>query len=167
MLAANCFHEFSGLHTTCQFTLKIFYPDPNKPHLWCSDPLEGFGFDEAKLCFFADDFAIDLSEDGTYYTIKSARNEASLVNLKVTRTSPGFQVGKDGKSLFGTDLQNPWGSMRHAFWPRCAVEGGIVTQDGEVDFTGRGLFIMALQGMKPHHAGPLEMINANSSCASS
>ena len=94
-----------------------------------------------------------MSEDGTSYTIKSATNEASIVHLKVTRKAPGFQAGKDGKSYFGTDLNNPWGSMRHAFWPRCDVEGGIITKDGEVDFKGRAMFIHALQGMKPHHAG--------------
>ena len=104
------------------------------------------------LCFFADGCAVDLSADGAAYTIKSARNEKSLVDLKVTRSAPGFVVGENGTSYFGTDLQSPWGSMRHVFWPRCKVEGGITTPDGYIDFQ-RGLFIHALQGMKPHHAG--------------
>lgn len=73
--------------------------------------------------------------------------------MNITRTAPGFHVGKDGKSYFGTDPENPWGSMRHGFWPRCKVEGSIITKNGEVDFTGRGFFVHALQGMKPHHAG--------------
>jgi hypothetical protein len=146
-------HIFSGLRTTCQFTTKIFYPDGKTPHLWSSDALENYGFDDARLCFYADGCAVDLSEDGTFYTIKSATNEASLVNLKITRTAPGFQAGEDGNSYFGTDPANPWGSMRHAFWPRCIVEGSIITNDGEVDFKGRALFVHALQGMKPHHAG--------------
>ena len=94
-----------------------------------------------------------LSEDGTSYTVKSATNNASIVNLTITRTAPGFQVGKDGKSSFGTDPQKPWGSMRHAFWPRCSAEGVIITKDGNIDFKGRALFVHALQGMKPHHAG--------------
>lgn len=87
------------------------------------------------------------------YSIKSATNEASIVNLTVTQIAPGFQVGRDGKTYFGTDLKNPWGSMRHAFWPRCKVEGSIITKGGELDFKGRGFFAHALQGMKPHHAG--------------
>jgi hypothetical protein len=73
--------------------------------------------------------------------------------LKIIRTTPGFVAGKDGKTLYGTDPKNPWGSMKHAFWPRCSVEGEIVTKDGPIDFKGRALFIHALQGMKPHHAG--------------
>ena len=137
----------------CQFNTKIHYPDDKTPHLWSSDALENYGFDDSKLCFYADGCAIDLSEDGMSYTIKSVTNEASLVNLKFTRETCGFHVGKDGKSYFGTDPNKPWGSMRHDFWPRCAVEGTIVTKAGEIDFTGRGLFIHALQGMKPHHAG--------------
>ena len=42
--------------------------------------------------------------------------------------------------------------MRSAFWPRCQVEGSIITQQGPVDFKGRGMFAHALQGMKPHFA---------------
>lgn len=96
---------------------------------------------------------MDLSEDGTSYTIKSVVNEEAVMNIKVTRLAPGFQVGKDGKSLFGTDLENPWGLMRHTFWPRCSVEGSIVTKSGPVDLQGRAMFVHGLQGMKPHHAG--------------
>lgn len=121
--------------------------------MWSSDPLSNIDFDEQKLNFQADGCAITLSEDGTAYTIKSVTNEASIVNITVSQSAPGFQVGKDGKSYFGTDPKNPWGSMRHAFWPRCQVEGSIVTKEGPLDFKGRGLFIHALQGMKPHHAG--------------
>ena len=148
----------SGIRTTVQFNTKIFYPDQKCPSLWCSDPLDGHGFDEDKFCFYADGCAVDLSEDGTYYTIKSARNEASLVNLKVTRNAPGFKAGETGTTLYGTDLDNPWGSTKHIFWPRCTVEGSMVTNKGEVDFKGRALFIHALQGMKPHHAGPSEYL---------
>lgn len=117
--------------------------------------MDSHGFDEQKLSFYGDGCAITLNEDGTAYTVKSATNEASIVNLNITRTAPGFHVGKDGKSYFGTDPEHPWGSMRHGFWPRCKVEGSIMTKDGEVDFKGRGFLSHALQGMKPHHAGKL------------
>lgn len=144
-----------GLRTTCQFNSKIFYPDGKTPHLWSSDPLDNYGFDDDKFSFFADGCSMELSEDGSFYTIKSATNENSLINLKFTRAAPGFVAGQNGTSYFGTDPKSPWGSMRHAFWPRCKVEGSIITKAGEVDFKGLGLFIHALQGMKPHHAGKL------------
>jgi hypothetical protein len=114
--------------------------------------LKDIDFNEDKTSFFAENCAMELSEDGNSYTIKSMTNEASIVNLKVTRASPGFQVGKDGKTLFGTDPKAPWGTMRHAFWPRNTGEGTITTTDGPIDFSGNALFIMCLQGMKPHHA---------------
>lgn len=107
------------------------------------------------LSIAGDNLSLTLNEEGTAYTLKSAVNEKSLVNITVTRTTPGFCAGKDGISNYGTDPANPWGSMRHAFWPRCKVEGTIVTEEGEIDFKGRGLLSHALQGMKPQHAGAL------------
>ena len=149
----------SGIRTTCQFNTKIFYPDDETPHLFSSDALDNYGFDDEMLSFYADGCAITLNESGDSYSVKSATNEASIVNLTVSQAAPGFHVGKDGKSYFGTDPNYPWGSMRHAFWPRCNVEGSIITKAGDVDFKGRGFFSYALQGMKPHHAGEITPSN--------
>lgn len=150
-LTCPCAHR-SGIRITCQFNTKIFSRDPSKPHLWCSNPLRNYDFSEDKTSFYADDCAVELSEDGNSYTIKSMTDERATVNLKITKAAPGFQVGETGTTLYGTDLENPWGSMRHAFWPRCVSEGTITTTDGAVDFKGQAIFIYALQGMKPHHA---------------
>ncbi|KAI2606824.1 oxidative stress survival, Svf1-like protein [Hypoxylon fragiforme] len=140
-----------GIRTTSQFNSKVFYTDGRKP-LWSTTPLNHVDFSEDKSCFFAKDCALELSEDGKSYTIKSMNDPQSIVNLKITRISPGFVAGKDGKTLYGTDLENPWGTMRHAFWPRCVTEGSIMTKDGPIDFKGKGFLSHALQGMKPHHA---------------
>ncbi|CAM1511475.1 Fc.00g089880.m01.CDS01 [Cosmosporella sp. VM-42] len=141
-----------GIRTTCQFNCKVFNPDETIPHLWCSTPLSNCEFNEDKTSFFADDCAMELSEDGTFYTIKSMNDERAIVNLKVTRTSPGFKAGTTGHTIFGTDLENPWGTMSHAFWPRCVTEGTISVKEGPIDFKGGALFIYTLMGMKPHHA---------------
>lgn len=93
-----------------------------------------------------------MSEDGKQYTIKSMTNSNSLVNLRISQVAPGFQIGRDGKTLYGTNSKKPWGCIRHAFWPRNNAEGTIITNDGSIDFKGRCLFVYALQGMKPHHA---------------
>ncbi|KAI0457510.1 survival factor 1 [Xylaria acuta] len=151
-LAQIIYSNVAGIRTTVQFNSKIFYTDKSKPHLWCSNPLTDYDFSDDKTSFYAKDCAVELSDDGKSYTIKSMNDERSIVNLKVTRTTPGFVAGKDGKTLYGTDLSNPWGSMRHAFWPRCKAEGSIMTPDGPVDLKGKALFVMCLQGMKPHHA---------------
>lgn len=79
-------------------------------------------------------------------------DQKAIVNLKITKTAPGFQGGKTGTSDFGTDPTNPWGWMRHAFWPRCVAEGNILTSEGPLDFKGPAFYVYALQGMKPHHA---------------
>lgn len=143
------------MHTTCQFSTKIFYPkteggEARKP-LWSSDQLTGVDISDDKFNFYADNLAFELSEDGTEYTLKSMTNQNSLVNLTVKKAAPGFTVGEDGKSTYGTDPNAPWGSMRHAFWPRNTVSGSITTSDGPIDFKGKALYIMALQFGKPHH----------------
>lgn len=130
----------------------MFYLDGKKPHLWCTSPLKDLDFSEDMTSFYAQDCAVELSADGKTYTIKSMNNKKSLVNLTLTRTAPGFMAGTDGKTLYGTDFKNPWGSMEHAFWPRCVGEGTITTPEGPIEFKGRAFFVKALQGMKPHHA---------------
>ncbi|KAL8695547.1 MAG: hypothetical protein Q9224_003364 [Gallowayella concinna] len=153
-MAQVIYSNVAGIRTTCQFNTKVFYPsNTDTPPLWSSDTLTEHSFSPDQLSFYADACALTLSPDHKTYTIKSATNDSSIVNLNVTRSSPGFQIGSNGTSTYGTDPQYPWGSMRHAFWPRCHVEGSIITQEeGEIDFKGRGVFIHALQGMKPHHA---------------
>ncbi|EMR61458.1 putative survival factor 1 protein [Eutypa lata UCREL1] len=141
-----------GIRTTCQFNTKIFYPDRSKPILWSSTPLHDVDFSDDKTSFYAQDCAMELSEDGKSYTIKSMNDQKCIVNVKVAQAAPGFVAGKNGTTLYGTDLSNPWGTMRHAFWPRCVGEGQIVTEEGPIDFKGPAFFSHALQGMKPHHA---------------
>lgn len=120
--------------------------------MWSSDALHNVDFSADKNNFYADNVAVELNSAGDSYTIKSMTNKSSIVNLTVTRTAPGFQVGTDGLTTYGTDAKKPWGSMRHAFWPKNKAEGTIMTKDGPIDFKGKALFIHALQGMKPHHA---------------
>lgn len=145
---------YRGIRTTAQFSSKILSKEPGQPHLWASDNVSNFSFSKDMQNFKADGCSMDLSEDGTSYTIKSSTNKSSIVDLKFTQTTPGFVAGKNGTSTFGTDPKKPWGRMKHIFWPRCQVEGTILTQKekGPVDFKGRGMFVHALQGMKPHFA---------------
>ena len=96
--------------------------------------------------------AFELNEAGDTYTLKSARNEGCIVNLTVTRKAPGFQVGENGTSFYGTDHADPWGHMRHAFWPRAIVTGTMQTPTKTYKIDGKALYSYAIQGMKPHHA---------------
>lgn len=150
--------NYRGIHTTAHFNTKIFDQSGAGNHIWHSDGLSNFMFDEQMVCFGADNLTITLNEEGDSYTIKSTVNPDCLVDLKITRKAPGFTIGKDGTSYFGTDPKNPWGSMTHSFWARCAVEGSITTKEKSYDLAGRGLFIPAMQGMKPHHAGTNNLV---------
>ena len=153
-MAQVIYSNVGGLRTACQFNSKIFYPSSSsKPALWVSTLLSNHSFTPDHCSFSADSLDLTLSSSGDTYTIKSAVSATCLVNLTITRTAPGFHVGEDGKTLFGTDVSKPWGTMRHAFWPRATLSGSIITpDDGTIDFTGRAMFVHALQGMKPHHA---------------
>jgi hypothetical protein len=146
------YSNVAGIHTTCQFNSKIFARNASEKHLWCASPLSNLEFSEDDTSLYATDCAVEMSEDGNSYTIKSMNNAESIVNAKITRVAPAFHAGETGNTLYGTDLSKPWGNMRHAFWPRCTAEGTVTTKQGPVDLKGQGIYIMAIQGMKPHHA---------------
>jgi len=144
-----------NLHFTVQLSTKIFHPDGRI--VWSSKPVTNYGFDEGNYSFYADDMAITMSEDGNSYSIKSMVDPGLSIDLTCTRLGPGFKIGKDGKSLYGTDPEEPWGAIRHIFWPRNKLTGFmVVAEKGEpvkIDFSGTTMLVMALQAMKPHHAG--------------
>ena len=120
---------------------------------WYSLPLQDYKIEGNNVT--AKNFSLKLGEDGVLYQLKSAMG-STMVDLTFKQVSPGVIFGEDGTTLYGTDAENPWGKMRHCFWPRCTVEGAIVNNDlGKVDISlqnGLGMVVMALQGMKPHHA---------------
>ena len=142
-----------GVRTLCQFNVKVHYGDAETKPLWTTDTLNDWKFDESKHCLQASKCSVVISEDGSSYALKSSVNPNSVLDMKFRKVASGFLIGKDGTSYYGTDHDNPWGSVRHAFWPRCEVEGSLMTKSGLIDLKGRGTFIHALQGMKPHHAG--------------
>lgn len=154
---------YSGLHITTQFSVKLYHPaNPDGsapgPPIWSTRAVVNQVFDDDQYSFYADDLAVEISEDGNSFSIKSMVDPEVAVDLKFTRAAPGFKIGKDGRTGFGTDAKHPWGFIRHAFWPRCNVEGSIVVK-GERWWAegtkGKGMMVMAMQAMKPHHAGKL------------
>ncbi|KAK9493463.1 oxidative stress survival, Svf1-like protein [Lipomyces doorenjongii] len=142
----------AGLHTTSQFTCRIYHPDKPEESVWTSTHLNDFAVGADKTNFKADKLSIVLSEDLNTYTIKSSVNDKSIVDIAIVREAPGFKVGKDGMTRYGTDYEKPWGSMRHIFWPRATVKGNITVNGHLLEVSGRAMYVMALQGMKPHHA---------------
>jgi hypothetical protein len=140
-----------GVHTTAQFTFKLIHQDHDKltDNIWTSTKLENFSIDGAN--FYADNLSIELKDNNQYH-LKSSVTEESIVDLVITRLTPGVIFGKDGTTYYGDDINNPWGSMRHLFWPRCKVSGTVKTPSKSWEIDGYTMFVKALQGMKPHHA---------------
>lgn len=139
-----------GVITTAQFTFRLIKTkDSDIPTIWTSTKLENFKIKDAN--FYADNLSIELTENKTY-RIKSSVTKDSIVDLTVTKLAPGIIFGKDGNTYFGDDINSPWGSMRHTFWPRNKVEGTILTPQGSYSIDGYTMYVKALQGMKPHHA---------------
>lgn len=143
-----------GIKTTAQFTFRLYSTtkgdsDPNG--IWTSTALEDFRTDGAN--FYAKNLSIvNSGDDADIFTLESTVTPESEVKLVVQRLTAGVIFGKDGTTLYGEDVNEPWGCMRHAFWPRCSVQGTIKLKDATVEIDGLTMFVMALQGMKPHHA---------------
>lgn len=162
-----------GLHTTAQFTFKILKKSDPTDFVWTSTKLENFSIENG-TDFKADNLSIVLDKDTVdTYKIDSSVSKLTEVHLEVKRIGDGIKFGKDGFTYYGTDIENPWGSMRHIFWPRCHVNGSIILREykpgqdigylepNEIEYIeketiqvkdGLTMYVMALQGMKPHHA---------------
>ena len=139
-----------GLHVSTQVNVKVFYPD-GKIH-WSAKTVGNFGFDEHNRSLKGDDFSIILADSNDSFTVKSELDPETLIDLKFTRAARGFMVGKDGKTNYGEDPDAPWGCIKHLFWPKCHAEGKLTVKGEVLNVAGRAMFVMALQGMKPHHA---------------
>ncbi|KAK6882244.1 Ceramide-binding protein SVF1 [Candida tropicalis] len=139
-----------GLTTTAQFTFRLFNPEDDKLNLWTSTKLENFRTDGYN--FHADNLSLEMT-DNKIYTLKSHVCDDSIVEFEMERISDGVIFGDDGMTYYGEDPEQPWGSMRHVFWPRCKINGKIITKEKEyIIDNGLTMFVFALQGMKPHHA---------------
>ncbi|KAI5820981.1 oxidative stress survival, Svf1-like protein [Pyronema omphalodes] len=144
------YSNVANIHVSAQLNVKVFYPD-GKIH-WSAKTMDNYAFDEKKRSFGADNFRIELALDNNSYRIISNLDTETLVDVTITREIPAFKVGKDARTNFGDDAANPWGCIRHLFWPKGKAEGTLTVKGEKIDAAGGAVFIMALQGMKPHHA---------------
>ncbi|CAL9735872.1 ceramide-binding protein Svf1p [Monosporozyma servazzii] len=111
-----------GMRTAAQFTFRIFNAkNPEELNLWTSTKLENFKVDGPN--FHADDLSIELSEDGKTYHFVSNVCEQSKIDIYFTRCTPGVKAGDDPSTYYGDNLDEPWGSISHQFWPRNIVHG--------------------------------------------
>ncbi|CCC70796.1 hypothetical protein NCAS_0F03120 [Naumovozyma castellii] len=113
-----------GIHTAAQFTFRIYdSKNPEELNLWTSTKLENFRIEGPN--FYADNLSVELNDENTTYHFVSNVNEQSMIDLTFIRLTPGAKVGEDPTTYYGDNIDEPWGSMRHVFWPRNSCHGTI------------------------------------------
>jgi len=159
-----------------QFTFRLYDPATGKPE-WRSANVTNFVTAPStstkydKRSCKSDQFSILLDPaHPDCYAIEGNYDANTQVSLKFKRAegAPGWKLGmgpKGGMTYFGAeksgtskDKETPDGAagtdgyVVHRFWPRCHVSG-IVRMGNEVlslDSGSRGIFIHAIQGMRPN-----------------
>lgn len=89
------------------------------------------------------------------YTVTANLDTDLQITLEVVRSAsvPGFKIGKGptgGFSYFGHDKKNADGYVIHRFWPRDIATGLIVHKGQAISVKGPGMFVHAIQGMRPN-----------------
>lgn len=149
-------------YPTIQFTCKIANPATGEK-TWKSLNVSNFvtpppGYD--KRSSKADEFSVfHKASPGTEfpesYTIRANLGNDLQVSFDVQRPAslPGFKVGKGpkgGYSYFGTDTEKAEGYVIHRFWPRMQASGHIIRSGKAEAVKGSGMFVHAIQGMRPN-----------------
>lgn len=88
------------------------------------------------------------------YTLALNFGKDLQVTLEIARPAaiPGWKLGageKGGFSYFGHDPAHPDGFVIHRFWPHYKASGIVVTNGTAVPISGVGMFVHAIQGMRP------------------
>ena len=149
-------------YPTIQFTCKIYNPN-TKEKIWKSVNVTNFttpppGLD--KRSSKADQFSITYkskpgSDEPEGYTLTANLDNDLQITLNITRAAnaPGFKVGggpNGGFSYFGHDPKHADGYVIHRFWPRQAATGLLVHKGHATPVKGPGMFVHAIQGMRPN-----------------
>ena len=149
-------------YPTIQFTCKIHNPN-NSQSTWRSINVTNFVTPPPTLdkrSSKADQFAITHKpgSDPSYpesYDIYANLADDFQIALDVARPAsvPGFKVGqgpKGGFSYYGADVHKPDGYVVHRFWPHTRATGHIIRNGHATSFNAIGMFVHAIQGMRPN-----------------
>ena len=135
--------------------------DPNtKETTWRSINVTNFYPGEDKRSSKSDEFTISHkstpgAEFEEAYSIMGRFGTDLQISVDIKRPAavPGFKIGKGPKggfSYFGPDIEKPEGYVVHRFWPRFQSSGMIVNNGQATSFAGPGMFVHAIQGMRPN-----------------
>ncbi|KAK0557378.1 putative cell survival pathways protein [Tilletia horrida] len=166
-VTSQIIHSSVGLwYPQIQFTFKYFNPKTGEK-VWKSvavthfvtPPPSGSGrkvFD--KRSCKSDQFTVlfDSHPDGSEsYDISASFDQELQITYKYTRpaAAKGWKLGAGptgGKSIFGSNPDSPDGYVVHRFWPQAKTSGHIMLKGNLIDATGNGMFVHAIQGMRPN-----------------
>jgi len=137
-------HSNIGLwKPTIQFTSRFFGEGINT---FKSVNMSNFKLSPDRRSATADNMSIVLNSECNKYTVTLTHKEL-IVSFEFELIDRGFKIG-EGKTYFGQDKST--GFVEHKFWPKGNVKGNMIVDGREFDVTGVGLFVHAIQGMRPH-----------------
>ncbi|THV03248.1 oxidative stress survival, Svf1-like protein [Dendrothele bispora CBS 962.96] len=156
-------HSAVGVwYPTIQFTCKIYDPQTKKS-IWKSVNVSNFACPipgRDKRSCKADQFSIThkSSPGSDYpesYVIQAQPSDDVQIFLEVLRPAnvPGYKIGNDaqgGYSYFGPDPKNAEGYVIHRFWPQNKSTGHLTVSGQAKPVEGLGMFVHAIQGMRPN-----------------
>ncbi|KAH9002981.1 oxidative stress survival Svf1-like protein [Lactarius hatsudake] len=162
-LMCQIIHSSVGVwYPTIQFTFKVCNPKTGEK-TWRSVNVTNFVTPPPNLdkrSSQADEFTITHkdapdTEFPESYTITVNLAQEVQISLEVRRPvgAPGFKVGKGpdgGYSYFGPDAAQPEGYVVHRFWPLTKTSGSITMNGKQLAVESPGMFVHAIQGMRPN-----------------
>ncbi|OXH41948.1 survival factor 1 [Cryptococcus neoformans] len=140
---------------TTQMTFKHYNPTTKKA-VWKSVHASNAKFD--KQSCKSDLFEIRHSgspAEGETYNITASLEKDVQITVEYTKPAdaPGFKLGSGpdgGISTFGKDKAKREGYVVHRFHPFIHSSGTVIINGQAVDAKGEGIFIHAIQGMRPN-----------------
>src|SRR5258708_15679919 len=155
-------------YPTVQFTCKMWNP-VTKEQTWKSINVTNFvtppppsgAVTYDKRSSKSDHFTVihkststDPASAESYSITANLDNELQIMLVVSRPTSiPGYKLGKGPKggfSYFGADENSPEGYVVHRFWPRTTCNGHIILKGQAIEVQGSGMFVHAIQGMRPN-----------------
>src|SRR5690242_17556579 len=109
--------------------------------------MSNFKLSEDRCSASADNMSIELNPECNKYKVKLHHNQELKVSFEFERVDRGYKIG-GGRTYFGEDKST--GFVEHKFWPKGVVNGSLVVDGKEFDVSGTGLFVHAIQSMRPH-----------------
>lgn len=127
-------------------------------NVWKSKNVDSFQTlsDDKRKCKSSAFTVMFKEKDGAeQYDITAKLDDDVQLMYTLTRPSSarGWKFGsgdKGGFSYFGDSVQTPHGYVVHRFWPYAQTSGMVVLKGRAIDAKGQGMFVQAIQGMRPN-----------------